>query len=421
MGVALGDRKSKTVADWGELVSVAIGFAYAFAAAAALLYAKDALRFIPDETEYLTLGQNLLKFGVYAYDGVTPTAFRPPGWPALIAVLWWIWPSVYCIKIFNLGCWAATGFVVARLSSSLCGSIAGRLAAVLYLGYIFELFAATTLYPQTTLGLLVILSLALVVRETKLTLAGQLALLSMNIIQILMVPNSIVVAVILYLYAALTRRITFRSALFAGLAILLVICAWCLRNEQAVGGFTFSTNDGLTLALGNNSNATAASGTHVDITALEDRAHGLSELNSDRFYRSWAYDWIHHHARRALTLTLEKFAFWFNYKNEYESAVDSSSERHLSLVMSFLYYPVLIGSLMAIGVGRGRLQSVAALAWLLNVTVALTYVMFLTRIRYRLPFDPLLFVAAASLIEQLRQKRRPGLKLSAQISGSFDR
>jgi hypothetical protein len=411
------DGRSVRAGSRKRLLSSAIGLAYGVAAVGALAYARDTLRF-PDEFEYLSIAQNLLQRGLFSEDGVTATAFRPPGWPALLAVLWWIQPSLYFVKIFNLACWAATGLVVARLSAHFHGVIAAHLAALLYLCYIYELYAATTLYPQTIVGLLVIASVALVVRATKLTPVRQIALVGLTTFQFLAVPNCIVVPAVIYPYAILTRKMALRPAFSAGCIMLLVILGWCYRNEQMVGGFTFATNSGLTLVVGNSDNTTMTSSDVTDISAIERETRGLSELDRNTFFRNWAINWIGSHPWRAFRLFWEKFAFWFSYENQYVTQVTLPAIHILSLATTLVYYPVLLGSLIAIGSHRDNLRGFAILAWIITIAADLSYAVFFTKIRYRLPFDPLLFVAAAGMILAAIRKFSNVLRISPRLGGA---
>jgi hypothetical protein len=378
-------------------LSILIGLAYAFAALGALEYAGDTLRF-PDEFEYLSIAQNLVQRGLFSEDGVIPTAFRPPGWPALIAVLWWIHPSVYIVKLFNLACWAATGLLVARLAAHFYGGIAGHLAAVMYLCYIYELYAAATLYPQTVVGLSVITSAAMVSRATKLTPIRQIGLLGLTTFQFLAVPNCIVVAAVIYPYAVATRKMSLRSAFAAGCIMLVVILGWCTRNEREVGAFTFGTNSGLTLVRGNSENATMTSGNGTDISAIERQTRGLSEIDRDAFFRNWAVNWIRAHPWNELRLYLEKFAFWFSYENEYVTQVTFPAMGILGLATAMVYYPTLLGSLIAIRSRDEHLRGFAILAWIITLAADLSYAVFFTKIRFRLPFDPLFFAAGSGII-----------------------
>ncbi len=378
---------------WRPL-SLSIGLLYVLAAVAALIHSKDSLH-APDEFEYLSIGQTLVRSGIFSIDGVTPTAWRSPGFPAIIAVLWWIWPSVYLIKIVGLSCWLATGFLVGRLAYFFRGLAAGYLAALLYLFYAYELYAATTLYPQTVAGLLVALSVSAVIRPVQVMLSGQILLLAVTVLEIMVIPNCIVVAAVVYLYAIVHGKIKFRAACAAGAVTLIVIIGWCARNEQTIGGFTFTTTMGITLYDGNTDVVTGAGDEPAANSAIRYQTRGLSEIGVDKFFRARAVEWIKSHPWLAFTRALDKFVNWFAYKNEYDTRIEVPLIVLLTLAMAFVFYPVLVGAFMATTSGENRLREFAILSCIIYLLGALTYVLFLTRIRYRLPFDPLLFPVAA--------------------------
>lgn len=385
-------------------ISLILAFAYIAAGVIALAYAKDTLR-APDEFEYLSIGQNLALHGMFSMDGTTPTAWRAPGLPAIIAVFWWVWPSVYLIKAFGVCCWMATGYVIGRTAAYLHGAAAGYLAASLYLLYLYELYAATTLYPQTIAGLLLVLSVAAVVLPIELTPRRQLLLAASAALQILMIPNCIVVAAAIYPYAVLRGRIRLRNALAAGAVILLVILAWSYRNEQRLGGFSFTTTMGVTLYEGNrDSDPTVNDGSSTGKSDIDEKAKGLSEIESDKFYRQRSIESMKSHSWTTLRLTIGKFFHWFAYENAYATAVEVPTLSILSLAMAFIYYPVLIGSLLASRTGKGPARDFAVLSWLIYLMAVGAYVLFLTRIRYRLPFDTLLFCAAPGALLDLARR-----------------
>src|SRR5258708_14938221 len=73
---------------------------YFFFGAVALAISGDTLRY-PDEKDYLAIGKNIVAHFIISLDGVHPTGFRPPGYPAIIAISWSIFPSVYLLKFLN--------------------------------------------------------------------------------------------------------------------------------------------------------------------------------------------------------------------------------------------------------------------------------------------------------------------------------
>src|ERR1700682_3206382 len=131
---------------------------YFFFGAAALAISGNSLRY-PDEHDYLTIGKNIVAHFIISLDGVHATAYRPPGYPVIIAIFWSIFPAIYLLKFVNLVFWGATGLLASCFAKQLYGTNAGIVASAVFLAYIVELYSATTLYPQTIVGFLVLLSM----------------------------------------------------------------------------------------------------------------------------------------------------------------------------------------------------------------------------------------------------------------------
>jgi len=403
------DRAGLTEASRGSRpISTLLALGYVLAGVIALAHAGDTLR-APDEFEYLSIGQNVALHAMFSMDGQNLTAWRSPGMPAIIAVLWRIWPSVYLIKALGVGCWMATAYITAKTAACLHSAAAGYVAATLYLLYIYQLYAATTLYPQTFAGLLVAASVAAVVLPITLTPRRQALLAAALTLQILLIPNCIVVAAAVYPYALLRGRLGMRSVVAAGAIIMLVILSWCYRNQQAIGGFTFTTSMGVTLYAGNRDPVPdPIEGSSAGISNVDEQANGLSEIENDKYFRRRSAEWMKAHPLKTIGISAEKFIHWFAYENKYETSVEVPAISLLSLSMAFIYYPVLVGaSVVAIRSRRRNERDFAILSWIIYLLASLSYALFLTRIRYRLPFDTLLFCVAPGLLIDMARKYFP--------------
>jgi hypothetical protein len=319
----------------------------------------------------------------------------------LIAMFWWILPSVYLLKCLTLASWAGTGYYVSQLSTRFYTPAAGHFAAALFLFYFYQLYAATTLYPQTVAGFLVVASVVLVMGRDRMSPTRQILLAGTSILQIFMIPNCIVVAAVIYPYAIWRRKIGLWSAVTAGAVIMVAVLAWCDRNERAIRGFSFTTTMGITLYEGAKDELTAEKG--ISFEDAKRQVRGLPEIEIDKFFRRDAMDWIKSHPWSAAILTLRKFAYWFAYKNDYETKREVPMMALLSGGAGIIYYLVLAGSLVAIGAGRRDLSEFAILAWIIYLAAAISYAFFLTRIRYRLHFDGLLIAASSGMLLHFSQ------------------
>ncbi len=268
-----------------------------------------------------------------------------------------------------------------RLAVRFADAAAGYLTSVLYLCYAYLLYAATTLYPQTITGLLVVVSVAMIVQAGRLTGVQQTLLLGVTVLQILMIPNCVVVALANYLFAVARGKLRLRDAIIAGSVTAVVVFGWCYRNQQEMGGFTFATSMGVALEEGNRDNVTAATagldeaaiaaGSFDALKSTDNATSDVSEVEDNKARQRRAIEWVEGHPWQAAELTVGKFAYWFNYENQYTTRISVPLMGLLPFAMAIIYYPVLLGSLMAIGSRDSRRRDFAILSWIIYLGIAL--------------------------------------------------
>ena len=161
-----------------------------------------------------------------------------------------------------------------------------------------------------------------------------------------------------------------------------------------------SSNGGVNLLLGNTDGTGAGTGTNVDIldrVGEADRA-GYDEIERDAFFRDEAVEWITEDPVRAARLYVAKVLTTFSI--EQDLATEEQQPSHLATVLlGATYLPVLLLFLLRplfrraapLQTGEGFL---IAVFW---ANVLATAVAF-TRIRFRVPLDPLMVIVAAGLV-----------------------
>ena len=105
-----------------------------------------------DEWDYYRIAKNIVEKGIYSTNGQSFTAFRPPGYPFLLAIFIYCGFSVAMLKMVNyaalcLGMWLMT---LMLRKYSMMAAIVGL---VLVWCYPVLFYTASTLYPQTIAGL----------------------------------------------------------------------------------------------------------------------------------------------------------------------------------------------------------------------------------------------------------------------------
>jgi hypothetical protein len=197
------------------------------------------------------------------------------------------------------------------------------------------------------------------------------------------------------------NRIPFQVALTIVTACL-VVGIWSLRNFTVYNTFVFVTsNSGVNLLIGNSENTTPDGDWGiVDISNYEQKAAGLNEIQKDQYYRNQAIDYILTHKLASLKMYFLKFLNFFNYRNELVTKSEVSVARELLILVS--YGPLLLIAIASLILSKTFTLSSFEILWFTAYLVdALVSAVFVTRIRYRVPFDFVLIMIVAVFIDKL--------------------
>ena len=117
----------------------------------------------PDEVEYYTLAKNLAEGHGYTLDGITPSAWRTPGYPLFLSLFIKLaGASPIFLRYLNyIGLALCVFFIHAILRRENAGSGSG-LSALLLVLYGVLFYTAGTLYPQTICSLVIVILIWLV-------------------------------------------------------------------------------------------------------------------------------------------------------------------------------------------------------------------------------------------------------------------
>lgn len=262
-----------------------------------LLVKKDTIAW-GDEIAYTQLAQNILDYGCFCFIPEQPSVFRAPLYPAILALVFAIFGSNHMAVLVLQG---LAGGIGALFVGVIGRQVSGSVLVAALAGWLFALnplliFATGVLYTEsfyflfvlaTTIGLHRLASQPDRQVITALAIGGVIGL------SLLMKPNLALFIALLPLWGWIAMRSLRRAVLVAGcigIAMLLMVLPWTLRNYAATGqAVLVSANSGLVMWQGNNPQA---NGIGLDWASLEPLP-GLSEVEQDRVYMRWALDWIH--------------------------------------------------------------------------------------------------------------------------------
>jgi len=383
--------------------------------AAVAIQSGDALRY-PDEHDYQALAKHLIAGEGYLDEAGAPTAYRPPGYPFFLSVVFRISERPLFAKLLNALAYALSAGLICLLVGRV--NRLGRLfVAPLFVLYPIGLYTASTLYPQTlgTLLLLIVISLILG-RKTHLRIG--LAGLCFGAL-VLVVPAWLLLApligLILFFQTPSQHRIglvdrlkqglLWQRGLVFGILMLAVLAPWAMRNARVFNAFIpVSTNSGLNLLLGNSENTTANSGVNVDIRRYDRQVTELNDAEKDKKLRGFAMDWISDNRGAAAKLYGAKALNYFNFRNKLYVQAEASKAK--DAIMFISYYFLLGLALIRLSLGllkKLTLSPVERSLYLIYIGNAFVAAIFFTRLRFRVPFDALLIGIVAIFLGVILQ------------------
>jgi hypothetical protein len=370
----------------------------------------------PDENIYVEIAKGLAQGNGFLNDKGELSAFRPPGYPFAVSLVFRLSESVLLAKFLGVLALSATAWLLALLVKTMAPK-AHALAPCLVLAYPVLPYTSSTLTPQILGGLFLVAGLLLVFRFPKQGLAAAAAGILFGAL-ILLIPSFALVMACLGMVLVVGRYwvCTFglRYILILYLAMAVVVTPWVVRSSLLFGEFVFiSTNSGVNLLFGNSPNATSNSGV-VDISAFEP-AIALEEVALDRHYKAAAIQWIQDYPLQAFHLYLGKVVNYFNYRNDISTS--SQSNKATNVLMFISYYPLLLIAVLRCAMWRRyRFSYLELMLYAIYFGNAFLSAIIYTRIRYRLPFDFLLIAMVSTFAGHILQAHQRATSDAAQLA-----
>ncbi len=399
------DRHSRTSLWLSVGASLVAGLVYALHLGNTLHYA--------DERAYVSIVGNLAAHARFSLNGTVPTAYEAPGWPLLLTPLHLLGGGVVSYRLANVVFAALTVAIGWWLAREMGGRAVAALAAPMLALYPLAVYTAGTLYPETLGSLLLLAGLAATVRARRASGISWWAVGAGACFGslVLTVPNAWLPLAAVLVWLALGRRRLWKTAGCVLLVAAAVVSVWVVRNAVTFNQFIPVTDaSGYNLLLANSEHASVRSGVNTDTSLYEAAAadQGVtSEVALQSFYRAQALEWMRSHPGRAAALYGERVVDYFAPFDQLATPAQQSVLKEL--VATVCYVPLLV--LLALRLARwrrdppGSFERLAVWTYLLNALVA---AVFVTRVRYRVPFDELLILVAASSLVSLLAVRPTG-------------
>lgn len=368
----------------------------------------DRLRY-KDERDYHNLAQSLIQNGAYLGPKGEPTAYRPPGYPFVLAGIYQVSNRPIAAKAVNVLALALTGLMLALIAERVVpgsGVVAGAITAL----YPLFIYTGATLYPQVFALCLLAAGVMLLVDPKRRLWQAAAAGVLFGYLTLTIGSFQLFVPLIVLWLAWQARHVGTRAlvqALLFAVMAAAVVAPWTYRNWQVLGAVVpVSSNGGVNLLVGNNKNAGPDTGLFADITEYREQARALAagEVKRDAFMRQAAIDWITANPVDAAVLYVGKWLNHWNFTNDTKTDGGASPAAQAVLFISF--YPLLIVVIARLWFWRRvPLSTTETFLLLLVLANAFISAIFFTRVRFRLPFDgPLIALAAIAIGHGLRAR-----------------
>jgi 4-amino-4-deoxy-L-arabinose transferase-like glycosyltransferase len=332
-----------------------------------------------------------------------PTAFRPPLYPALLGTFYWVTGVHIGVgQLLNIALGATVVVLAAMLGAHIAGYRGGVAAGIAVAVYPPILANDVVLLSEPLSLALLVLMILLLVRDRPAwggVACGALVLTR---------PSAQLLVVVIAVW--LVWRAGWRSAARFGVATIVVVAPWMVRNWVIVGTPNVVTSNGFNLVSVYSAEAQATGG--FANAVFDDRftrinLNNRSEVDLDAAYREHALDDIREHRTIPLRVLGHNVSNYFEIRPDKNASAEEDDGRNLTFRYATLWLFYVVTAAGVVGLLRFRRRRGAEL---LVVQAAYFTVASLVSIpvpRLRLPLDLAAAVGAGLLAAQLLGRRTP--------------
>ena len=213
-----------------------------------------------DDLDYIALGKSLAHGGAYELEG-HPTAYRPPGYPLLLAFSFRLFgESLIPVRAAQAAADLLSCFLVFVLGRKLFSERVGLIGAGIFALFPIQILYVSIIMTETVFTTLLLLYLLICAGETdswKRSIAAGIVLGAGTLVRptILLLPAA--VFAVRWMSGWTPAKNLKALGLTAG-AALLIISPWLIRNFTEFGRITLTTNSGVNFWIGTHSGASGS-------------------------------------------------------------------------------------------------------------------------------------------------------------------
>ena len=377
-----------------------------------------------DGREYSALAESILGGAGYRNPEGLPTAFWPPGYPVFMAGIYALsGVSVTAVRIVQSVLGAILCLLVYAIAARLIGRRPAILAAAITALYPLLIYTAGAVYPVTLQALLIAAVVLLVVQAVSTggrahavaagLLGGYATLTAASAL-----PAMGLVAVWMFFASdrarpAASRRRGLTLAVLFLVPLLLVVGNWTVRNARVMGSpVLVSANGGGNFWLGNYPGVTASTGNRMT-PEMDAERRAITQQNPDEIARDRAFyargmEHVRSDPGRFVMLSLSKaLNLWRIYP---QPGTEDRPGHDLERLASILSYGVLLPFAVAWVLFSLRRNAGARLMLLIFLAQSAVHALYISKVRFRLPIDSLVIIAAAGGIAYLAGRAHDALQ-----------
>lgn len=383
-----------------------------------VIYAKTEPLWFFDPWNYDRLAASLADGKGYVNEAGQPTAYFPPGYPAVLgAVYWLVGHRPVAGEVLNLILGALTTWLVYRIGSRAFGRTAGLLAALAFAVFPSHILYTSQLHSEVVFTAAYLLALGLLLavphsvrlgkRQVPFWLVAGLAIGAAALIR----PAGLSLLVVVP-FAMRTRAAPWaaaaRGTLLVALVATLVLTPWVARNAARVGVAAISTNAGLDFWIGNHEGASGGWGMPT-ADAFPTVSTDLQEQERHDYRRGLELGWRFIREQPLDALALLPSKAYHLYADDAEAVTTTETWGHTAFLpdggravlrglTDGFYYFVAAGAIAGLLLPLAGSQAMSRGRWLLLAALGgwtLIHLVYFGEPRFHLPVTPVMAVLAA--------------------------